>query len=204
MTELGRRSELLPGERRGDVRSVRGVVGSPRPVHVTLAGHNCTYEVRAGRTIGGPVLLDLRVVPLDGGQITADDLHAIPVRRLAAAAVELGQVFPEDDALPDAGPIEVDWSRFNQPEKPARKRAGRPPTHGPEHFAQVAELARQSRASGKSARRAIAERWTVGQPTADKWMRQARELGLLELHTASAAAVRGGAPTDSSAGEVAP
>lgn len=169
-----------------------------------LAGHTCAYEVRAGRTIAGPVLLDLRVVPLDGGQITADDLHSIPVRRLAAAAVAVGLISPSDDAVPDSNPREVDWSRFNQPEKPERRRAGRPQTHGPEHFAQVAELARQARASGQSARRAIAERWTVGQPTADKWMRQARELGLLELHTASAAAVRGGAPTDSAAGEVAP
>lgn len=204
MTELGRRSELLPGERRGDVRSLRACGTPGRPAYVELAGHSCGYEVRAGRTVGGPVLLDLRVVPLDGGQITADDLHSIPVRRLAAAAVAAELVFPEDDALPDTGPTEVDWSRFNQPEKPERRRAGRPPTHGPEHFAQVAELARQARASGQSARRAIAERWTVGQPTADKWMRQARELGLLELHTASAAAIRGGAPTDSSAGEVAP
>ncbi|WP_157127681.1 hypothetical protein [Rhodococcus sp. YL-1] len=204
MTELGRRSELRPGERRGDVRSVHASGTPGRPAYVELAGHNCGYEVRAGRTIGGPVLLDLRVVPLDGGQITADDLHAIPVRRLAAAAVELGLVFPSDDAVPDTGPSEVDWSRFSQPEKPTRRRAGRPPTHSPEHFAQVADLARQARASGQSARRAIAERWTVGQPTADKWMRQARELGLLELHTASAAAVRGGAPTDSAAGEVAP
>jgi hypothetical protein len=204
MTELGRRSELLPGERRGDVRSLRACGTPGRPAYVELAGHSCGYEVRAGRTVGGPVLLDLRVVPLDGGQITADDLHSIPVRRLAAAAVMGGLVFDKDNALPDTGPTEVDWSRFNQPEKPERRRAGRPPTHGPEHFAQVAQMARQARSAGQSARRAIAEHWTVGQPTADKWMRQARELGLLELHTASAAAVRGGAPTDSSAGEVAP
>lgn len=201
MTKSGRRTGLRPGERYGDVREVRAQANSPRSALVYLAGHTCAYEVRAGRTLAGPVLLDLRIAPLEqGGQITADDLHSVPVRRLAAAAVEAGLVAPQDDEVPSDEPTDFDWSRFAQPEKPERRRAGRPPAHSPEHYAQVAAVARQARASGESARRRIGERWTVSQTTADKWMRQARDLGLLELHQTRAS----GAPTGQDGGGVAP
>lgn len=200
MTQSERRAELLPGERYGDVRQVAATTDCPRPALVYLAGHANAYEVRAGRTLAGPVLLDLRVVPLeDGGQITADDLHSIPVRRLVAAAVAADLVAPSDDEVPSDEATPLDWSRFIRPEQPERRRAGRPPAHGPEHYAQVAAVARQARASGASARRQIAERWSVGQTTADKWMSQARELGLLELYQRPS-----GAPTGQDGGGVEP
>lgn len=183
MTKQDRRGSLPPGVQFGDVGPVR--VGSgPRPVTVYLHGHPCAYEVRAARTPDGPVLLDLRVVPLEHGDpLPADLLRALPVRRLAAAAVQFGT---SDNWTPEPVPVEeLDWSRFARPER----RIGRP-AHGPDHYAEVAEAARAARAAGESARRAIAERWTVAEQTADKWMREARRLGLLERYRRSP-----GAPT---------
>lgn len=180
MTYSGADATLPPGARYGQVQAVRHASG-PRMARVFLHGHPCVYEVRAARTPDGPVLLDMRVTPLeDGGQVTADTLKSIPVRRVAAAAIGAGAFSPDDDLLPPDEPEELDWSRWREPEKPKRKRAGRPPVYGPEHYAEVAEVARTARASGKSARRAIAERWSMSETTADKWMREARRLGLLE------------------------
>lgn len=176
-------------------------------MRVFLAGHTCSYLVRAGRTLKGPVLLALQLEPLDGGQITAEDLRAISVKRLAAAAVPF--VHPEDDQVPRADPGEFDWSKFAKPEKPERKAAGRPPEYGPEHYKEVGEVARQARAdTGGSARHAIAERWRIAPSTADKWMRKARELGELELHIAPASPDQakqtgGGASAATKSGEVA-
>lgn len=197
---------IQPGQKRGDVAVIRDGPSRGLPVRVFLAGHPCSYLVRAGRTPTGPVLLALQVEPLEGGIITAEDLRGIPVTRLAAAAVPF--VHPADDQVPRADPGEFDWSRFAKPEKPERKAAGRPPTHGPEHYAEVAEIARQARANKESARHAIAARWTVAQSTADKWMRHARALGLLELHTAPASRdqaeqAEGGASAATGSGEVA-
>jgi len=190
MTKGNRAGNLPPGVQFGDVGAVRTRRG-PRPVTVHLHGHPCAYEVRAARTPDGPVLLDLRVVPLeDGDHLPPDLLRAIPIRRLAAAAVQQGvsdNWLPEPDS---AEPEELDWSRFRRPER----RIGRP-AHGPEHYAEVAEAARAARAAGESARRVIAERWTVAEQTADKWMREARRLGLLEHYRRSP-----GAPTGQGGG----
>lgn len=185
MTYSGADADLPPGARYGQVQAVRFGSG-PRVARVFLHGHPCVYEVRAARTPDGPVLLDMRVTPLENGQpITAATLKSIPVRRLAAAAIAAGAFSPADDQLPPEEPEALDWSRWSEPEKPKRKRAGRPPVYGPEHYAEVADEARAARAAGKSARRAIAERWSMSETTADKWMREARRLGLLEPYRRS-------------------
>lgn len=193
---------VAPGQARGAVVATRKCAGS-YPAVVFLAGHRCSYRVRAGRTVNGPVLLGLQVESLDDGPITSEDLHAIPARRLAAAAVQMGCVHPGDDELqprstPPAGTDDGSppgWSdeetlelfvrswgggRSGTPDEPEPRRAGRPPVYGPEHYAQVAEVATQARAAGMSARRAIAKRWTVAPSTADTWMAKARGLNLLE------------------------
>ena len=172
---------MPPGYRRGQVQAVRLGTG-PRPARVYLAGHPCVYEVRAGRTADGPVLLDLRVCPLeDGAAIPADLLRTVPVVRLAAAAINAGAIFPADDHAPEPASEAVDWSRWSEPERPEpRGPGGRPRVHGPEHYEEVAEVARAARSGRDSARKWIAKRWTVSETTADKWMREARRLGLLE------------------------
>lgn len=212
---------IAPGSRRGDVASVRGG-GGEYPATVMLAGHACTYGVRAGRTEAGEsVLLSLRVDPLEGNTITKGDLSVIPTQRLASAAVWAGAIWPGDDHGPDEGETEVDWSRFSQPEQ--GRKAGRPVERGPEHFGKVAKLARAawSEPAAMSARdvianpghelhRGLVERlgldcdWLVNSQTADKWIRQAQRLGLLESYAVVRSRVGGGAPTDSAAGEVAP
>lgn len=181
MTKPEQAAHIPPGFRRGQVQTVRLGTG-PRPARVYLAGHPCVYEVRAGRTADGPVLLDLRVCPLeDGAPITADMLKSIPARRLAAAAINAGGLFDEDDHAPEQGGEAVDWSRWSEPERPEpRGPGGRPRVHGPEHYAAVADEARAARDADDSARKWIAKRWTVSETTADKWMREARRLGLLE------------------------
>lgn len=181
MTKPKQATHIPPGYRCGQVQAVRLGTG-PRPARVFLAGHPCAYEVRAGRTADGPVLLDLRVCPLeDGAPITADMLKSIPARRLAAAAIHAGALFAEDDHAPEPVPEELDWSRWSEPERPkSRGPGGRPRVHGPEHYAEVAEVARSARAARDSARKWIAAKWFVSETTADKWMREARRLGLLE------------------------
>lgn len=198
---------IQPHQLRGDVAAIQDGPSRSLPVRVFLAGHTCSYLVRAGRTLKGPILLALQLEPLDGGNITAEDLRAISVKRLAAAAVPF--VHPEDDEVPRTDPGEFDWSKFAKPEKPERKVAGRPPEYGEKHYAEVAEIARQARAdTGGSARHAIAARWHIAPSTADKWMRKARELGHLELHIAPASRDQAeqsesGASTATGSGEVA-
>jgi len=173
--------DIPPGYRRGQVQTVRLGTG-PRLARVYLAGHPCVYEVRPGRTADGPVLLDLRVVPLKDGQpIPADLLRTVSARRLAAAAINAGALAPGDDHAPEQGQDELDWSRWSEPERPKpRGPGGRPRLHGPEHYAEVAEVAQVARSGGDSARKRIAEKWTVSGATADRWMREARRLGKLQ------------------------
>lgn len=176
-------THIPPGSRRGQVQAVRHASG-PRPARVYLVGHPCAYEVRAGRTADGPMLLDLRVVPLeDGAPITADMLKSIPARRLAAAAIHNGAFWSGDDHAPEPVPEELDWSRWIEPDRPeSRGPGGRPREHGPEHYSAVADEARAARDAGDSARKWIATKWIVSKTTADKWMREARRLGLLEYY----------------------
>lgn len=186
-----------PGKKRGDVAGVRGTGEAGYPAMVMLAGHACTYLVRAGRTADGSVLLSLRVDPLEGNTITREDLAAVPVQRLAAAAVWAGFIYPADDYQGDPAAVEVDWSSFARPE-PAR--TGRPVERGPEHYAEVAGVARAAWMDGISARDQIAERWDKEPQTADRWIRTARQMGLLETHAEVRAWRASGAPTGTDTG----
>lgn len=180
-----------PGKRRGDVAAVRASGLAGHPARVMLAGHACTYLVRAGRTPSGSVLLSLQVDPLEGNTITRDDLVAVPAQRLAAAAVWAGLVAPEDD---QGGPEDeaVDWSKF---ERPAPAKTGRPVERGPEHYAEVAKVTRSAWLDGLVARDEVAARWSVAGQTADRWIRTARQMGLVGTFAEVRAQRASGAPT---------
>jgi hypothetical protein len=168
--------------RGGEVASATGGVGR-LPAIIHLRGHRCIYRVRAGRTIDGPVLLGLEIVPDRGYEITGADLKSIPAARLAAAAVNVVGVDPADDFEPEIRYVEIDFENFNTPERAwsgeaAKATVGRRPVHGLDHFVEVVKEAVKARGNAKSARAAIAKRWSVTPATADRWMREARSRGL--------------------------
>lgn len=191
MGEQGRNIyPVTAGQKRGDVAEVWASTAPGYPAEVALAGYGCTYLVRAGRTPSGSVLLSLRVEPLEGNTLTDYDL-AVPVRRLAAAAVRAGLVAPEDD---HGGPEDeaVDWSRIARPEQ---AKTGRPVERGPEHYAEVAGVTRSAWLDGLAARDEVAARWTVAGQTADEWIRTARRMGLVGTYAEVKAQRTSGAPT---------
>ncbi len=56
---------------------------------------------------------------------------------------------------------------------------GRPRLYGPDHYAKVAEFYRTAWRAGRAPTTAVAKRWRVEPSTAAKWVKRAREEGLL-------------------------
>lgn len=56
---------------------------------------------------------------------------------------------------------------------------GRPPLYGRDHYAKVAEFYRAAWRAGRAPTTAVAKRWQVEPSTAAKWVKRAREEGLL-------------------------
>lgn len=178
-----------PGQRRGDVARV-DAGGGEHPATVYLCGYGARYRVRAARTPEGSALLSVLIEPLGDAPLTGEDL-AVDPQRLAAAAVWAGAILPGDDHGPIGGePEQLDWARFARPEP---RKVGRPVERGPEHYAEVAQVARAAWLDRRPARDEIAARWQVAGQTADRWIRTARELGLLESY-AEVRARRGAPP----------
>lgn len=136
-------------------------------VEVDLPELGWLVQVRVVHAEGRPHLVGLRLEPRDEALIadvavTSERLRALPLRQIREAAfaatyLELGEVAK---ALAKV------------------ERVGRQPWPD-EHYAQVAEVYRRAVDSGKAPLTVISRHWNVSRPMAAKYVRRARELGLL-------------------------
>jgi hypothetical protein len=157
---------IPPGVTVGEVQGVSGYSGV-HPFGVDLYGHPFEYRIRTAEIDGASVVVELLIRPSGHDvPITPQDLRRIPLKRLAAAA-----------ALFDQGG-EFDWTRFNTPEKQPPCKPG-PRGYGDEHYADVAQLARDAVRMNISARQHISRNKHVSVHAADKWLKECRKRGLL-------------------------
>ena len=134
---------------------------------VDLGGPH-VYQVLVAVVDGRPACLELVIKPAEenGGElrhphtvndvmITPEVLHRVPIRRLVGAA---------------AATMRLDLAEV------AKDLRARP---GEEKSAEVAEVVLTALAHGRGAREAVKKQWQVELPTADKWIRRAKDLGYL-------------------------
>lgn len=128
--------------------------------------------------------------PLPFRPIRAVDVRRPPFAELVDGARRMAvgsarRLLAEEEASEDRpgdGPLEPAVRAFLQERAAAfggRKAAGRPPTYGPDHFAEVADVYRAAWAETGKPLEAISERWNVSKSAAGKWAARCREMGLL-------------------------
>lgn len=135
----------------GDVRATRVELDGERvdAVRITNDATRCTFVVVVEMVKGSPNLRYLTVQPFDGAQPPAQ----IPWKVLATeAAAYLGYL--------------------GEPRSPKRER------NTPD-VEDVARVAREASASGSSVRLHVADTFGASVNTADKWLRKARDAGLI-------------------------
>ena len=133
---------------------VREVDGEPRIVELTISiAVDDRGRIRGGRTVRN-VVIDREV------------LRAVPVLRIAKTVILL------------SGEHESFFQRLK-----LAAAVGDAPRRGKTlddlHYREVAEVARAAKREGLSAREAIKARWQVAYPTADGYIRAAKERGYL-------------------------
>lgn len=107
--------------------------------------------------------------------VTASSLRQFPLGEIVST--ELGKMFEMSSVV-----VDFDEERLEAAKTTTARRGGRK-GHGPEHYAEVAQVYSNVWAQGGHPTKAVAERWDVARGTAAKWVFRARELGLLELTT---------------------
>lgn len=109
--------------------------------------------------------------------LTTADLRGLRLGELVErgrASVFRALTEPSRDAEWDEAP----WAAGQlEPWQPRGR--GRPPLYGPEHFAEVARVYRDAFARGRKPTRAVAQRFSVTQATAAKWVARSRQMGYL-------------------------
>ena len=193
----------------GDVIGIEVRRDKPRPVTATCEGHRHRYKFAWADTPDGPVITDLRIVPIDEAPITRRDLARVPIERLAAAAKRhdtdeaaetwAGASRAFADAATHAGlpSTGYEWLAAYRPTEagliaatqrqgvqvPGRK-PGRPRLPD-EHYEVVALHARQAAYDGiRSIARYVQERMadagTAGElATVQGWIKEAKRRGLI-------------------------
>jgi hypothetical protein len=194
------------GSAHGDVVDVVAHHDSSRPYRVTLAGHRFAYDVALLDGSDPPALSDLRLVALDpAAPIEQRDLMAAGnvVTRLALIAARFARrdVLTHDRAATermraglaafgvDAGGVTLHSYEATGPVLvPAVKRRRGRPAKSIEFYRRVADAARDAAADPdrRSITRGVqlrAAQWpdidgTPPQTTVERWLKQARKLGL--------------------------
>lgn len=88
-----------------------------------------------------------------------------------AQQLDADEAWIRDEVLADAKKLIASESE--------RRKPGRPPLHGPEHFKRVAEVYSDAWKAGKAPTQAVVRRFTVSASTAAKWISRARREGYL-------------------------
>jgi hypothetical protein len=118
---------------------------------------------------------DLR--PLSAAEMRFPFRRIVDVGLQAAVMDRVGT----DDWEADQRAFAADIDKLNAARAEPRKRPGRPPSYGPEHFEKVARIYREHlKDGGRTPTKAVQEHFTVTKSTAAKWVARARELGNLE------------------------
>ncbi|MBF6161064.1 helix-turn-helix domain-containing protein [Nocardia cyriacigeorgica] len=163
----------LPDSQRGEGRPTirKGFPTADSRVVVELVGHRHRYAVRVAGTEDEPVLTELCILSDDASPIDYAAVKSVPVRRLAHAAHRWlssgGGLFaqPGEDA-----------ESFAQPEKhtPQRRTADRA------LLLEVAGHVADAVAAGLPVQKHVAERMNASTATVDRWIRKAKEWGVIE------------------------
>jgi len=119
---------------------------------------------------------DLR--PLAATEIRMPLRHLIDVGLQTAVMSRTGT----GDFGRDTEAFRDDLGRLNRAQTEPRKRPGRPPSYGEEHFEEVARVYRDhTRAGGRAPTKAVQQRFQpVTKSAAAKWVSRARQMGLIE------------------------
>lgn len=129
---------------------------------------------------GAPQIVAIALLPKDDRRprheriVRSERLRRLPLRRLRSAAVTM----PGRMNFTSHSPADLEAALAAMDELQQRSRRPGAPLPA-DHFAQVAETYRAATATGVAPRKAIEERWGVSRAAASKWIRQARERGLL-------------------------
>lgn len=186
-----------PPRNKGDVATIDRVAGERGDMYgirVALHGHTHRYVVRVASGTNGPRLVDLQIQSDSDATITPDVLRAIPSRRLAHAAAQWAHVrdglfgflrldeatrealyekYPDDPEEFDRAAAEAVAALKSRPEaSTARGKLD------DAHYRRVAEHVSKATAAGKT-RKDIAPELKTTVPTLDRWIREAKERGLL-------------------------
>lgn len=134
-----------------------------RPAVIDLNGRR--YEVSPTLDDAGtPAVAALLIARMDGQPLTVADLRATPLARLARLAVAAVHGGSED-LLGELKRVAVPQGR----------------ERGDRHYKQVAAVVAAARKRGQPARPAVAKRWAVSLPTADRWIATAKALAYIEI-----------------------
>lgn len=166
---------------KGDVESVKRVTGRKRGdgiLEVTLVGHPYRYRVRIDVDSQIPTLVELQLAPIDidaGGnaaEINTASLRAVPVVRLAAAAAR-------HIRLTERGFITIQELEDDEilRLRPDYKPDGN--TRDDTHYRYVKHLLLSARELGVPAREYVKQRMNTSIPTVDRWIREAKNRGIL-------------------------
>jgi hypothetical protein len=103
--------------------------------------------------------------------ITSSLLRKLPLRRFIGQLVTFkAALTTEEDGI---------TYRFERDYTAIGPKGGRPPTHGLDHFVEVAQVYREAYGENRTPTRAVAKHFRVTPSAAAKWVARCRELGLL-------------------------
>jgi hypothetical protein len=159
---------------------------------LTLHGHDLSYFVRIVYTATGPAVVDLTITNPTGRPLTAADLRAIPLHRLARAVAAKARTLTFDDINPNVTADSLERSSLTFNDLDPDNYRGRTTTSSPrpgkrtltdEFLTEIAALARDLRDNdpGLPIREEIARRRHVSIHAVDKWLAAARKHGHLQL-----------------------
>jgi hypothetical protein len=162
----------------GDVESVIRLTGRKRGdglIEVALVGHPHRYRVRIDLHSRAPKLIELQLIPGDSPAIEIGTavLRTVPVGRLAAAAARHIRLtergFITADELEDDEILRL---------RPDYRPDGR--NLDDAHYRYVVHLLTSARELGLSPREYVKQRMHTSIPTVDRWIRQAKQLEILD------------------------
>jgi hypothetical protein len=122
----------------------------------------------------GPVFI--AVEPDDLRELTASEMR-FPLRRVIDAALQAALMVRAGtgDFEADARAFRRDMNTLEAERAEPRKRPGRPPSYGSDHFEAVAQIySKHLRDGGRAPTKAVADHFKVQKSTAAKWVARAR------------------------------
>jgi len=203
-------SDALGGyspRRAGEVVGVEVVPEDDRPVKITLHDHPYRYEIAWQETAAGPIVTDLRIMPIENAvRITTNSIRRINVDRLARTAAmhdtpeaaEAARRLAQAVQAVTGEPSWLETFRFTEGvvdamarhappgAKLPQKRKGGRPRLSTDFLTNVAVWAKQAETQGHAIYPYVAQRaaerigYTAADETVKGWVRRCKDIGLLK------------------------